>query len=178
MGDCHMIPSMRRLLFVAVVAFALALSCRSKDTDSPSFPGAPMVLISIDTLRADHLPAYGYGGVETPHLDALRKDAILFANAYSHCPLTLPSHVSILTGLLPPAHGVRDNLGYAFDGRKHPGLASFLKAKGYATGAAVSAYVLRGATGLSDSFDVYDDEIVVPPGSESASLAQRKGDET
>jgi choline-sulfatase len=178
MGDCHMIPSMRRLLFVAVVAFALALSCRSKDTDSPSFPGAPMVLISIDTLRADHLPAYGYGGVETPHLDALRKDAILFANAYSHCPLTLPSHVSILTGLLPPDHGVRDNLGYAFDGRKHPGLASFLKSKGYATGAAVSAYVLRGATGLSDSFDVYDDEIKVPPGSESASLAQRKGDET
>ena len=80
------------------------------------FESAPVVLISIDTLRADHLPAYGYKGVDTPHLDAFRRDAILFRNAYSHCPMTLPSHVSMLTGLLPPQHGVRDNAGFHFDG--------------------------------------------------------------
>jgi hypothetical protein len=64
-----------------------------------AFPGAPVVLISIDTLRSDRLPAYGYGGVETPHLDRLRRDAILFESAWSPCPMTLPSHVTMLTGL-------------------------------------------------------------------------------
>jgi tetratricopeptide (TPR) repeat protein len=140
-----------------------------------SFGGASVVLISIDTLRADHLPAYGYRGVETPHIDRLRGDSILFENAYSHCPLTLPSHVSLLTGTLPPEHGVRDNLGYSYDAAAHPGLPALLKAAGYKTGAFVSAYVLRGATGLSSSFDTYDDEVDVPRVVESAALAQRSG---
>jgi hypothetical protein len=67
-----------------------------------SFRGAPVVIVSVDTLRADHLPAYGYKAVDTPNLDALRKDAVLFENAYSHVPLTLPSHTTLFTGLLPP----------------------------------------------------------------------------
>src|SRR5262245_54106719 len=112
--------------------------------------GGPVVVISVDTLRADHLPAYGYAKVGTPHLDALRRDAILFENAYTHCPLTLPAHLSLLTGLLPAEHAVRNNLGYRFDGARHRTLARLLKVQGYATGAAVSAYVLRGATGLAD----------------------------
>jgi len=70
---------------------------------------APVILISIDTLRSDHLPMYGYSGVKTPALDALRGDSILFQNAWSHCPMTLPSHVSMLTGLLPTQHDVRNN---------------------------------------------------------------------
>jgi choline-sulfatase len=152
------------------------MGCRG--AGDATFPGAPLVLISIDTLRADHLPAYGYKGVDTPNIDGLRKNAILFENAYSHCPLTLPSHASILTGLLPSDHGVRDNLGYRLDTQAHPTLAALLKAHGYATGAAVSAYVLRGGTGLADSFDFYDDEIPIPKGSESAALAQRRGGET
>src|SRR5262245_56107369 len=78
---------------------------------SGTFCGRPVVLISIDTLRADHLPAYGDGGVATPAIDRLRQDSILFENAWSGCPLTLPSHSSLLTGLLPAAHGVRDNVG-------------------------------------------------------------------
>ncbi len=73
----------------------------------------PVILISIDTLRADHLPAYGYAGLRTPNLDALRADGVLFQNAYSQVPLTLPSHTALFTGLLPPQNGVRDNLGYA-----------------------------------------------------------------
>ena len=64
--------------------------------------GTPIVLISVDTLRSDRLPAYGYGGVKTPAIDRLRRDGILFERAYTHIPLTLPAHTSLLTGLLPP----------------------------------------------------------------------------
>ncbi|HWX25209.1 MAG TPA: sulfatase, partial [Vicinamibacteria bacterium] len=161
-----------------VLALILAaLGCSGKSGTS-TFPKAPLVLISIDTLRSDHLPAYGYRAVETPHLDRLRKDSILFEHAYSHVPLTLPSHVSLLTGLLPFEHGVRDNLGYRLDSKAHPTLATLLKAQGYATGAAVSAYVLRGATGIGASFDFYEDRIEAPEGSQAASQAQRRGGQT
>ena len=137
----------------------------------------PVIIISIDTLRADHLPAYGYKGVATPAIDALRADAVLFTNAYSQIPLTLPSHVSMLTGLYPAQAGVRDNLGYAFDSAAHPTIPTLLKRRGYATGAAVSAYVLRGASGLSRAFDSYDDAIDVQPG-EALGKLQRTAGET
>src|SRR5262245_39692068 len=130
---------MRRTVLPCLALLAAA-ACAGRTPER--FPGAPVVLVSIDTLRADHLPAYGYTGVQTPNLDRFRQDAILFANAYTHVPLTLPAHASILTGLLPFEHGVRDNLGYHLEAKSHPTLASVLKAKGYATGAAVSAYVL------------------------------------
>lgn len=138
----------------------------------------PVILISIDTLRADRLPAYGYDKVATPHLDALRRDGILFDNAYSHCPMTLPSHVSMLTGLLPTEHGVRNNLGYRFDASKHTTLPQMLKARGYATGAAVSSYVLRADTGLGAAFDFYDDAIPVATSGGAASQHQRSGTAT
>lgn len=175
-------PALRRLATFALLAGGLACSrAREPRTAAPAaaeFPAAPVFLISIDTLRADHLPAYGYGGVDTPHLDALRKDAVLFANAFSHSPLTLPSHASLLTGLLPPGHGVRDNVGYRLDTKSHPTLARLAKNRGYATGAAVSAFVLRGQTGLQDSFDMYDDAIEAPASGQAVSRAQRPGDET
>jgi arylsulfatase A-like enzyme len=135
-----------------------------------------VVIVTIDTPRADRLPAYGYKGVETPNLDALRRDAVLFQNAYSHCPLTLPSHVSLFSGLLPPAHGVRNNLGYRFDAAAHPSLPTLLKGAGYATGAAVSSWVLRQETGLGASFDAYDD--VTGRAASSAAELQRPGAET
>jgi arylsulfatase A-like enzyme/thioredoxin-like negative regulator of GroEL len=124
--------------------------------------GAPVIVISIDTLRADRLPAYGYRGGATPAIDALRNDGILYENAYSHCPMTLPSHLSIFTGLLPYQHEVRNNLGYTFDGTKHDSLPAMLKRSGYATGAAVSAYVLRSGTGFGPLFDFYDDRVGAP----------------
>lgn len=124
------------------------------------WPAAPVIVISIDTLRSDHLPAYGYGGVETPHIDRLRADGVLFARAYSHSPLTLPSHASLLSGLLPAGHGVRNNIGFTFDGDEHPTIPSLLSAAGYATGAAVSAYVLRAGTGLGPLFDDFDDRFL------------------
>jgi len=117
-----------------------------------------VILISIDTLRADHLPDYGYRGVETPSLRGLRKDSILYENAYSHVPLTLPSHAALLTGLLPYQNGVRDNIGFRLSS-SHQTLAGLLKAQGYATGAAVSTFVLRGERGLAAGFDVYDDHL-------------------
>src|ERR1700688_3641870 len=101
----------RRLCLALLLALLPILGCRGRSIGSPSRT-TPVILISIDTLRSDHLPAYGYKGVATPNVDALRADSILYQRAYSHVPLTLPSHVSILTGMLPADHGVRDNVGY------------------------------------------------------------------
>jgi tetratricopeptide (TPR) repeat protein len=84
----------------------------------------------------------------------------------------------MLTGLLPFEHGVRDNLGYRFDAKSHPTLQGLLKGKGYATGAAVSAYVLRGGTGIADGFDFYDDKMVAPFGTDALGRVQRPGTET
>jgi choline-sulfatase len=136
-----------------------------------------VILISVDTLRSDRLPVYGYRGVETPNIDALRRDSILFERAYSNCPMTLPSHLSILTGLLPTEHGVRNNIGYRFERGKVRTLASVLREKGYRTGAAVSSYVLRSDTGIDDGFDFYEDSIPVAAAS-AVSEHQRSGSET
>src|SRR5438552_12484926 len=139
--------------------------------------GSPVILISIDTLRSDHLPAYGYGKIETPALDAFARDSILYKHAYAHCPLTLVSHASVFTGLLPAEHGIRDNLGYDLN-KNVKTIAELMKRKGYATGGAVSAIVLRGGTGIKRGFDFWDDDIDIDPNFLSMGRAQRKGDET
>jgi tetratricopeptide (TPR) repeat protein len=161
----------------AAVIFLVAAACHREQSQT-TFANAPVILISIDTLRADHLPLYGYTKIATPNIDALRRDGILFENAYSHCPMTLPSHVSMLTGLLPAEHEVRNNLGYRFDASKHPTIAQQLKQHGYATGAAVSSYVLRADTGLGAAFDFYDDAIPVSTSGAAASQHQRPGSAT
>ncbi|HJQ38576.1 MAG TPA: sulfatase-like hydrolase/transferase [Thermoanaerobaculia bacterium] len=161
---------------ILLIAFLLASACTRRDARPapPSLNGAPVILISIDTLRADHLPAYGYRNVATPAIDALASESLVFENAYAHCPMTLPSHVSMLTGLLPPEHGVRNNLGFRLHASQHPSVPQLLKANGYATGAAVSSYVLRGDTGLRDAFDFYDDSVSPPAGAAFAEY-QRSG---
>ncbi|MEA2463305.1 MAG: hypothetical protein QOJ98_1052 [Acidobacteriota bacterium] len=146
--------------FVLLILAALALSC-SRETAQPA-ADVPVFILSIDTLRADRLPAYGYAKGSTPALDAFRRDAILFTQAYSHVPLTLPSHASIFTGELPYVHGVRNNLGYTVDPAQ-PTLASKLKAKGYETGGAVSSFVLRKETGIAAGFDFFDDYMTHSP---------------
>jgi tetratricopeptide (TPR) repeat protein len=138
------------------------------------FSNAPVILISIDTLRADHLPMFGYGKVETPALSALRKDSILYTNAVSHVPLTLPSHTTVMTGLLPPQSMVRDNTGYVLPADRAT-LAGELKKHGYATGAAVSSVVLIKATGISRGFDLYDDDIEAKGPGLSIGMIQRSG---
>jgi choline-sulfatase len=139
----------------------LLLAACSREAARP-----PVILISIDTLRADRL-------ARMPRLQAFAKDAIAFDSAWSHVPLTLPSHVSLMTGLLPPEHGVRDNAGYRLD-PKLPTIASMLKARGYATGGAVSAYVLRRGTNIDRGFDAYDDDIAFVEGAPTGNL-QRAG---
>ncbi|HVT04463.1 MAG TPA: sulfatase-like hydrolase/transferase [Thermoanaerobaculia bacterium] len=163
---------------LVVLAILSIAGCTRENSKPPTPTRHPSVfLISIDTLRADHLPLYGYRAVETPSIDAFRKDAILYQNAYSQVPLTLPSHVSILTGLLPAEEGVRDNLGYHFDTHKHPAISSLLRDSGYQTAAAVSAYVLRGETGLRDAFDFYDDKMTADDATNAGQI-QRDGDLT
>ena len=164
------------LVLVCSLLFGLT-GCARDVGDGESFPDAPVILISIDTLRADRLPMYGYTGVETPAFDALRDDALLFARAYSHCPLTLPSHASLLTGLLPNEHGVRDNLGYRLDTQALTYLPAILQRAGRPTGGAVSAYVLRGSTGLREGFDFYDDQLA-RRSREPLGGSQRPGGET
>ena len=177
-------PGARAALALATLLAAVGCRGNGEPPETEAFPGAPIVLISIDTLRSDRLPAYGYPAVETPAIDALRRDAILFERAYSHVPLTLPSHASILTGLLPPAHGVRDNIGYRLETAGKPWLPRELRELGYATGAAVSAYVLNGKLGLAESFDFYEDGFAAagpatqPMGGAGVGAVQRPGLET
>lgn len=137
----------------------------------------PVIVISIDTLRSDHLPSYGYEGVQTPAIDAFRADSVLFRRAYAHVPLTLPSHATIFTGTLPAENGARDNLGFRLN-RNVPTLPELLKKNGYATGGAVSAYVLRRETGMDRGFDSYDDQIDPANGASNVGRVQRDGEET
>ncbi|HUM03349.1 MAG TPA: sulfatase-like hydrolase/transferase, partial [Thermoanaerobaculia bacterium] len=109
-------PGARRSPAAALFALLLVTwGCGKGRPVATSWPGAPIVLVSIDTLRSDHLPMYGYTDVETPVLSAFRKEALLFERAYSHVPLTLPSHGTIFTGTLPAVNGLRNNLGYRMD---------------------------------------------------------------
>lgn len=153
--------------------FLLLAGCNR--AESPSKP--PIILISIDTLRADYLPAYGSKRISTPGIDKLAADGVVFENAYAHVPLTLPSHATMMLGKLPYETGVRSNIGYKLPQDVRGTLPKLLAAKGYATGGAVSAYVLRGETGMGALFDFYDDSLEV---FEAASLGQlqRRGDET
>jgi arylsulfatase A-like enzyme/Tfp pilus assembly protein PilF len=165
---------MRRAALTTLLAGATLWACRSSGGSASVFPDAPVVVVSIDTLRADHLPLYGYGAGSTPHIDRLGREGIVFDDLYSHCPLTLPAHASMLTGLLPPHHGVRDNIGFRLS-PDHATLATRFKAAGLRTGAAVSAYVLRATTGIAQGFDFYDDAIEVEGGTESIGNLQRDG---
>lgn len=158
--------------FVGIVAL-LAVGALFRTRSGPAVRG-PIVLISIDTLRADRLPAYGHSRVRTPALDQLAADAILFERAYAHSPQTLPSHASILSGRLPFEHGARDNVGFTVR-PDVPTLPELLARAGFGTAAFVSSYVLRSETGVGRGFAVYDDEL--PPVSPEAGvgLVQREG---
>ena len=120
---------------------------------------APMnvVLITLDTLRADHLGAYGATEVKTPHLDRFASQGVVFDQVMTTAPLTLPAHSSIMTGQFPPKHGVRDNGGF-FLGPEQVTLAEVLTERGYQTGATVGAFVLDSKWGLDQGFGTYQDD--------------------
>ncbi|MGZ5475799.1 MAG: sulfatase, partial [Thermoanaerobaculia bacterium] len=115
-----------------------------------------VILITIDTLRADALGFAGNTRLRTPFLDNLAARGIVFTNAHAHNVVTLPSHANILTGLYPYQHGIRDNAGFRLDAR-HPTLGAMMKPPGYTTAAFVSAFPLDSRFGLNAGFDVYDD---------------------
>jgi choline-sulfatase len=162
---------------IAVLALILLSSSCSGGDRSRERDATPVILISIDTLRSDHLPAYGYSGVQTPAIDALRADSILFERAYSHCPLTVPSHATVFTGALPAENGMRDNNGYVLS-PDTPTLAELLGANGYTTGGAVSAYVLRKGSGIERGFASWDDDLPTQTAGPDRSGTQRDGELT
>ncbi len=117
-----------------------------------------VVVITLDTLRADHLHCYGYPNVETPNLDALAKRGVLFEKAVAQAPLTPPSHASIFTGEYPTVHHVRNTGGFVLPSSARP-LARILQEQGWDTAAFVSSAVLKKAVGFNNGFSVYDDQM-------------------
>ena len=157
----------------AVVA-VLALACH-RDAGRPT--GFNLVLVSVDTLRADHLSSYGAAFLRTPHMDRLASEGVLFENVSTVAPTTLPAHASLFTGLTPLAHGVHDNVGFYLDDRMTT-LAEHLKGQGYDTAAFVGAFVLDSRFGLDRGFDRYDDDVEgVEDDVASGFVAQRRGAE-
>ena len=133
-----------------------------------------VLLVTIDTLRADVLSTYG-GRAAAPNLDRLAASGVRFTFAHAHAVVTLPSHTSLLTGRYPYEHGVRDNNGYRVrDGQ--PTLATRLKAAGFATGAFVGGFPLDQRFGLNAGFDVYDDRIGEAGSSVDFALPERRAD--
>lgn len=121
-------------------------------------PRPNVLIVTIDTLRADRLGCYGFGLARTPAIDRLAREGVRCTDAASVAPITMPSHTSILTGLYPPAHGVRDNGAYALSDQVTT-LAERLQAAGYETSAFVSAAVLARQYNLNQGFDTYDDDL-------------------
>jgi arylsulfatase A-like enzyme/Flp pilus assembly protein TadD len=147
------------------------VSCLSCSTDSKTGPetSAPpklrrdtnILLITVDTLRADHLGCYGYRNASTPNIDALAKRGVRFTQAFAHVPLTTPSHASILTGAYPQVHQLRDNGGFVLDD-SIPTLATAAQQAGFETAAVIGAAVLHHQYGLNRGFGTYLDSMQVP----------------
>lgn len=166
------------LLMALAAGLALlgALLCGCSPREKAAPVASNLVLITLDTVRADHLGSYGHAAARTPWLDRLAAEGVRFAQASAPVPLTLPSHSSMLSGLLPPHHGLRNNGAGSFPDRKET-LATLLSGQGWRTGAFVGAFVLDRRFGLSRGFQTYDDEIERAPGATVALEAERPGRE-
>lgn len=152
-GRCR--RSERALVLAGLLIALTSTACSRPAQELPR--ARSVVFITIDTLRADHVGAYGYAKARTPNLDALASRGALFERAYAAAPITLPSHATLMTGRYPPGHGSRDNgLRILPD---VPTLAEALKAHGLKTAAFVAAFPLDRQFGLSRGFDVYGDHI-------------------
>lgn len=140
----------------ALLSGAVATRWVDRGPATPDVRPSSVLLITIDTLRADALGSYGNAAALTPALDQLAAEGVRFTRAYAHNVVTLPSHANILSGRLPFEHGARDNSGYRVPATLDT-LATLLKARGYRTGAFVSAFPLDSRFGLDRGFDVYED---------------------
>jgi arylsulfatase A-like enzyme/Flp pilus assembly protein TadD len=153
-----------RLCAALIACGFLTLFCAQPEQRraNSSAPPQNLLLITVDTVRADHIGVYGNAAAETPVLDQLAKEGVRFDSAMSAVPLTLPSHATILSGLNPPHHGLRNNAAGRFPTDRET-LATLLSAAGRATGAFVGSFVLDHRFGLARGFDAYDDEIERDP---------------
>ena len=146
-----MVASLRRFILIL-----MALAALPAVAQTPAKPALNVVLITIDTLRADHVGCYGYKQIKTPNIDSLAADGVRFERAFAVVPVTLPSHSAMLTGTYPMLSGMHD-----FSGNKlsplQPTLASVLRQAGYQTGAVIAAAVLDSRFGLNQGFDFYYD---------------------
>ena len=166
--------NLKRFLLISGVVIAVVLAfvlLKSGDIPAPSetlvsrdidLTGANVLMITLDTTRADHIGAYGYGAAETPRLDALASEGVLFEQTITPTAFTLPSHSSIMTGLYPPFHGMRLNGGSALADVQVT-LAERLAESGYRCGAVIGAFVLDQRWGLSQGFERFDDNIAMEP---------------
>ena len=144
----------RNIFWLALFFFsAIGMQAKSAPAD-----GCNLLLITLDTTRADRLGCYGFAAAQTPNLDALAKNGVRFANGYTPVPLTLPAHCSLFTGQTPLGHGVRNNASYMLAAAQAT-MAERLKQKGYHTYAVIASYVLLAKFGLAQGFDVFDDSL-------------------
>lgn len=152
-------------IWLHLAGLVVLSGCHSKQATAPSsFNEIPrlrplnVVVVTVDTLRPDHLGCYGYANIETPALDALAQRGVLFENAVAQTPLTPPSHASIFTGLNPTGHNVRNTGGFVLQSSSHP-LARILQEQGWDTAAFIGSAVLKKLFGFNNGFDIYDDEM-------------------
>lgn len=167
------------IVVAALVAIGASVWVWQASREGPvrsNLAGGNILLVTIDTLRADKLGAYGSKSGLTPVIDALATSGVRFTHVWSHAPVTLPSHASILTGLLPPNHGVRNNGSYRL-GSGPSTLGERLHASGYRTAAFVGAFVLDTRFGLNRGFDEYDDRYSSSGVSASFHFTERPADQ-
>ena len=172
--------SWRYLVAVLVLLAALGLAVRFSGWQSGRVtrdPGLNVLLITIDTLRADAVGAYGNARVETPWMDRLAREGARFEQAHAHNVVTLPSHANILSGRYPIDHGIRDNAAFRFPVAQDT-LATILGKAGWRTGAFVSAFPLDSRFGLDRGFSVYDDRLGDPESKTGFLMQERSGRET
>lgn len=153
-------PNKKRLLLITL------LWLFSRLQSSPPVritPGANLLVITLDTTRADHIGIYGYQPAQTPNIDAIARKGVRFENTYTPVPLTLPAHCSLFTGDIPLAHGVRNNGRYRLPGQSDT-LAEILQRCGYTTAAFVSSFTLESRFGLDQGFTTYNDNLSVKKG--------------
>src|SRR5574341_885992 len=155
------------LVICALCLLALAVDgCKSSKKESPPPEAAPLrplnvVLVTLDTLRADRLGCYGYKEIETPNLDRLAAEGVLFENAVAQTPLTPPSHASMFTGQYPNVHKVRNTGGFVLQSSSTT-MAEIFQEQGWDTAAFIGASVLKKLFGFNQGFAVYDDQMPKP----------------
>ena len=175
-------PSSRRIgrvsvILAALIAVAAGIWMAARLVGRSESSRANILLITIDTLRWDRVGVYGYRRAATPVLDGLAARGVKFETAIAHAALTAPSHASMLTGLIPPRHGVRDNGAFVLSPNV-PSLAAELRRAGYETAGFISGFPLDRRFGFSIGFDLFDDALPRGPGPGSRAYVERRADDT